>query len=139
MIMRLRNLMISRKKEIRFILVGLLNTIWGLSAYPVIYYLLLPLELHYLIVLVINYIINMTMAFFTNKYLVFKTQGNHVQEYLRFAMLQVICFSVNLLALPAIINLFGVSAVIGQTLFAFLVILTSYVWHSRITFVSKKD
>ena len=122
----------------RFFVVGIFNTAWSLSIYPVLYFLAAPLKLHYLSILLFSYIVNMTVAFITNKYLVFKTSGNHLQEYGKFAVLQVLCFVVNLAALPALVELAGMKPVLAQTLFAILVIISSYFWHSRITFSSTK-
>ena len=39
------------KKKVRFIVIGTFNTLWGLLVYPIIYFLLTPLKLHYLVIL----------------------------------------------------------------------------------------
>lgn len=126
------------KKKIRFIVIGAFNTLWGLSAYPIMYFFLTPLKLHYLVILLINYIINMNVAFLTNKYFVFKTTGNHLQEYGRFAFLQVVCFIINLAALPALVEFAGIKPIYAQSLFVFFVIVSSYLWHNKITFAPKQ-
>jgi putative flippase GtrA len=79
----------------------------------------------------------MTIGFFIHKYLVFKTKGNHLLEYVRFVSLQLICFLLNLAMLPFIVSYFYINPVIGQTIFATIVIVLSYLWHSRITFLNR--
>lgn len=124
--------------KIRFLLAGALNTAIGLAVYPILYFLAAPLKLHYLVILTISQIVCVTFAFLTNKFLVFRTAGNYLKESGKFLMFHFIYFLVNLAALPALVELAGMKPVWGQTLFAVLVIVSSYFWHSRITFSSNK-
>jgi putative flippase GtrA len=130
-----------RKNEtkVRFLLVGGLNTLFGLAIYPVLYYLMASLNLHYLSILIVSQIISITFAFFTTKHLVFRTTGRYLSEYGKFVTFHLSYLLVNLAALPALVELVGMHPVWAQTLFAFLVIITSYFWHSRITFYRAKE
>ena len=123
--------------KIRFLLAGFLNTAFGLGTFPVLYYMLAACKLHYLIILTISQVICISFAFLTNKFLVFRTKGNYIAEILKFIMFHLSYFIVNLFALPVLVELFHLSPVIAQSLFALLVIASSYFWHSRITFLSK--
>lgn len=123
--------------KIRFLLAGFLNTAFGLGTFPVLYYMLAACKLHYLIILTISQVICISFAFLTNKFLVFRTKGNYVAEILKFITFHLSYFIVNLFALPVLVELFHLSPVIAQSLFAVLVIASSYFWHSRITFLSK--
>ncbi|WP_341915024.1 GtrA family protein [Polaromonas sp. YR568] len=124
--------------KIRFLLAGAFNTVIGLSVYPALFFLAAPLKLHYLVILTISQIVCITFAFLTNKFLVFRTSGNYLRESGKFLMFHLSYFLVNLAALPALVELAGMTPVWGQTLFAVLIIVTSYFWHSRITFSSSK-
>ncbi|WNV05403.1 GtrA family protein [Candidatus Methylospira mobilis] len=124
--------------KIRYLLAGAFNTAVGLAVYPALYFLALPLKLHYLMILTISQIICVTVAFLTNKFVVFRTSGNFLREFLKFVSFHVSYFLVNLAALPALVELAGMNPVWAQTIFAVLVIITSYFWHSRITFSSTK-
>jgi putative flippase GtrA len=73
-------------------------------------------------------------SYLTNKFLVFRTVGNYLRESAKFALFHLSYFLVNLLALPFLVEIVGMSPVWGQTLFAVAVIITSYFWHSNITF-----
>lgn len=120
--------------KVRFLLAGALNTAIGLAVYPALYFLAAPLKLHYLVILTISQVICITFAFLTNKFLVFQTSGNYLRESGKFLTFHLSYFLVNLVALPALVELVGMNPVWAQTLFAVLVIVTSYFWHSRITF-----
>ena len=124
--------------KVRFLITGALNTIVGLTVYPLIYFVLAPLKLHYLLILVISQTLSLTFSFLTNKFLVFQTSGNYLREIGKFLTIHLIYFLANLAALPGLVELAGMNPVGAQTLFAVLIILTSYFWHSRITFKSVK-
>lgn len=133
-----RKLADGHQTKVRFLLTGALNTAIGLAVYPVLYFLAAPLKLHYLTILVISQVVCVTVAFLTNKFLVFRTSGNYLRESGKFLTFHLSYFLVNLAALPALVEFAGMNPVWAQTLFAVLVIVTSYFWHSHITFSSTK-
>jgi putative flippase GtrA len=120
--------------KVRFLLAGALNTVVGLAAYPALFFLLAPLKLHYMVVLGMTQVACVAFAYLTNKFLVFRTVGNYLRESGKFVLFHLSYFVVNLVALPLLVEIFGMSPVWGQTLFAVAVIITSYFWHSKITF-----
>jgi putative flippase GtrA len=124
----------KNRQKIHFLLVGGLNTLFGLAAYPIIYFLTRSSGLGYLWVLAISQSICVTFAFFTNKNLVFKTQGNYLKEYRKFISFHASIFAINLILLPVLVDRLGLSPVIAQTLFSILIIVSSYFWYSRVTF-----
>jgi putative flippase GtrA len=126
------------ERKVRFLFAGMLNTMFGLAAYPALYFLLGPLRLHYMAVLGIAQIACVTFSYLTNKFLVFRTAGNYLNEGGKFALFHLFYFAVNLVALPFLVEIVGMPPVWGQTLFAIAVIVTSYFWHSNITFASAR-
>lgn len=134
-----KQLAAQHRTKVSFVLVGALNTAFGLAAYPVLYFLLTPMRFHYLQVLAVSQVICITFAFISNKYMVFRTVGNHVQEYLRFLSFHLIYFLINLAALPFMVEVLSMNPVWAQSFFAVAVIVSSYFWHSRITFISPKN
>lgn len=124
--------------KVRFLLAGGLNTAIGLAVYPALYFLAGPLRFHYLTILVISQVVCVSFAFVTSKFLVFQTSGNYLRESGKFLTFHLAYFLVNLAALPALVEFAGMNPVWAQTLFAVLVIVTSYFWHSRITFSTTK-
>lgn len=124
--------------KIRFLLAGAVNTAVGLGVFPALYFLSAPLHIHYLIIFTISQVICITFAFLSNKFLVFRTEGNILKESGKFLTFHLGLFVVNLAVLPALVEFAGMNPVWAQTLFAVLIIVTSYFWHSRITFSSPK-
>jgi putative flippase GtrA len=124
--------------KVRFVLAGALNTAFGLAAYPVLFYLLMPFRLHYMVVLAITQVTCVIFSYLTNKFLVFRTVGNYLRESGKFALFHLSYFLINLIVLPLLVEGGGMSPVWGQTLFAVAVIITSYFWHSSITFAAKR-
>jgi putative flippase GtrA len=133
-----RSLADRHQTKIRFLIAGAFNTAVGLAVFPILYFVAAPLKLHYLVILTISQIICISFAFMTSKYLVFRTSGNFLKETGKFLTFHMAYFLVNLAALPTLVELVGMNPVWAQTLFAVLVIVTSYFWHSRITFSSSK-
>jgi putative flippase GtrA len=126
-------------QKVRFVLAGGLNTIVGLAAYPFLYYFLRPLGLGYLAVLAVSQVLCICFSYLTNKFLVFKTKGNYVREYCKFVLFHLTYFAVNVAVLGLLVEQFALSPVWSQLGFAGLVIITSYLWHSKITFAHRKS
>jgi putative flippase GtrA len=129
-----RRLIRQHETKVRFLFAGALNTVFGLAAYPTLFFLLAPLKLHYMVVLAITQIICVTFSYLTNKFLVFRTAGNYLRESGKFVLFHLSFFLVNLIALPFLVEVLGMSPIWGQMLFAVGVIISSYFWHSSITF-----
>jgi len=124
--------------KIRFLFVGGLNTLFGLALYPLLYFFLQNYKIHYLIIFIYTQVISISFSYITNKFLVFRTQKNYFAEFLKFSAFYMIFFIINLIFLPTVVELFHINPVIGQTIFSFLIIISSYFWHSQITFSSNK-
>lgn len=129
-----RRLIRQHETKVRFLFAGALNTVFGLAAYPTLFLLLAPLKLHYMVVLAITQLICVAFSYLTNKFLVFRTVGNYLRESGKFVLFHLSYFLVNLIALPFLVEVVGMSPVWAQTLFAVAVIVTSYFWHNNITF-----
>jgi len=122
----------------RFLVVGGLNTLFGLGFYPLVYLVFTPLRPHYLLLLVLSQIPCVTVSFLTNKLLVFKTTGNYAREYTKFVTYYASIFVINLAALPVLVETAAMKPIWAQTLFSSVTIAASYFWQSRITFSRAK-
>lgn len=125
-------------RKVRFILAGALNTLVGLFAYPVLFFALKSFGVGYLYVLVISQVLCISFSYLTNKFFVFKTQGNYSREILKFISFHGIYFVINVVVLWVLVDQMRFSPVWSQLGFAGLVIITSYIWHSKITFMHRK-
>jgi putative flippase GtrA len=124
----------QQSKKMRFLIAGGVNTLVGLSVYPLLYLSLEPLDFDYLKILIISQLICITFSFVTNKYFVFKTQGNIHAEYTKFFVFHVFYFLLNLICLPVLVEVLEMNPIIAQTLFSVFIIVTSYFWHNFVTF-----
>jgi putative flippase GtrA len=133
-----RELVDRNHTKIRFILAGGINTLVGISIYPMLFFIAAPLKLHYITILIICQLLCVIIAFLTNKLMVFRTSGNYIREFVKFASFHLTYFAVNLVTLPILVELVCIKPVLAQTMLASFVIITSYFWHSQITFSSQK-
>jgi putative flippase GtrA len=123
--------------KVRFLFAGILNTFVGLTTFPFLYFALSSSKLHYLELLTISQPICIGFAFVTNKFLVFRTTGNYIPEFIKFISFNLFYFLINLLVLPLLVEFLGFTPVTGQVLFAIVAMVLSYFWHSQITFFKK--
>ena len=124
----------GHQKKIRFLIAGIVNTLVGLASYPLLYIMLNPLEFSYIVVLIISQLLCVTFSFVSNKCFVFKTKGNLSKEYLKFFLFHGFYFCINLIALPVMVEFLKLNPMVAQTIFSIFIIVTSYFWHSTITF-----
>jgi len=122
--------------KVRFIIIGSLNTLIGLGAFPLLM-AFKPSQLHYLFILFASQILSICVSFLTNKFFVFRSTGSIKTECVKFLTFHGIHVCFNLIALPILVNITGLHPVWAQNLFTVAVIVTSYFWHRDITFKKK--
>lgn len=132
--MSLREALDKHQVKMRFILAGGLNTAIGLGVFPLLYLLLAEQHFHYMVILCMSQLICISFAYLTNKFLVFRTKGNYLAEFSKFATFHLSYFLANLVALPLMVSVLSLNPIVAQSIFAIAVIVSSYFWHSRITF-----
>jgi putative flippase GtrA len=89
---------------------------------------------HYLIALGIAQAVSLCFAFTTYKLGVFRTRGNIAREFGAFASFYLVNYVANWITLPILVEIGGVPPVTAQLGFALVIIVTSWFWHSRVTF-----
>ena len=122
-----------KNEKIRYLLVGGYNTAFGYILFVVLL-MLLKDRVHYLVVLVISHVISVTNAYFAYKFLVFKTQGKWLHEFGKFNMVYLGVLAINLMALPAMVELLSIRPVIGQAWFVGITVIVSYLGHKHFSF-----
>jgi putative flippase GtrA len=124
--------------KLRFLVVGGLNTCFGLLIFPLLMWLMTPWHVPYMAPLVISHPIAIVFSFLTTKFITFRSKGRYLSEFSKFGTFYVLNFILNIAALPALVEFAGMHPIPAQLMFASLVIVTSYFWHSRITFPSRE-
>ncbi|MBB6427280.1 GtrA family protein [Sphingopyxis sp. JAI128] len=123
-------------RPLRFLIAGGVNTVFGLAFYPLLLWSVPYLHTHYMIALGIAQAVCLCFAFAIYKLAVFRTRGNVLREFGVFSGFYLFNYAANWVALPVLVELAGVSPVYGQLAFTFVLIVTSWLWHSRVTFRS---
>ena len=121
-------------RPLRFVIVGGINTVFGLAIYPVLLWSSDTLYRKYMLGLVIAQALSLCFAFTVYKLTVFRTRNGAVGEFSRFLPFYLANYAVNWFALPALVKGAGVDPIIAQTGFSIVLMIGSYFWHSRITF-----
>lgn len=123
-------------KQLRYVIIGLWNTLFSYAAFFFLYYLT-SAWLHYMVILVLSQIIGLTNAYISYKFFVFKTKGNVVREYLRFYVVYGTTFIVNIILIAVFVEIMGFNPVISQGVIALIVVVMAYMGHSRFSFNAK--
>ncbi|MEO7240068.1 MAG: GtrA family protein [Sphingomicrobium sp.] len=128
----------GKRRPLRYLMAAGANTVFGLALYPALLWLSPYLHRHYLVALAIAQVVSVCFAFLTYKFGVFQTRGSYAREFTAFASFYAVNYAANWAALPALVELAGLSPIIAQFFFSLLVIVGSYLWHSRVTFRKAK-
>jgi len=135
----LRSLRKAGERPVRYLMAGGINTLVGLSAYPLLLWLSPWFHEHYLVALAIVQVFCLIFAFSTYKFGVFRTRTNIVNEFWKFSSYYLLNYAANWLALPLLVEVGKVPPIYAQFGFALCVIVGSYFWHSNITFKPVAD
>lgn len=81
----------NNNELVKFLIIGILNTIIGVSIMFIVYNLM---GLNYWISTSLNYIVAGTFSFFANKKFTFKSEGKTLQKIIFFILTLIICYFV---------------------------------------------
>lgn len=134
---RVRAFASRHEQKLRFILVGVWNTVFSLA----VLWLLerfIPHDaasvLQKQVILVASWMIAVTHNFFTLKFLVFRTQGNWVREYRRMYITYAGTFVVQSVLVQAVSAHFSLSLFWANVPTILVVTILSYLGHKHFTF-----
>jgi putative flippase GtrA len=130
---------------VRYLLVGVWNTLFGYGLYALLTYLLTPLIPYaYMAAALLGTAVCITVSFLGYKLLVFRTRGNFLQEYLRCYLVYGTSTLVNLVLLPvlvAVLNLYVEPQVyapyIAGAILTVGTVVASFIGHQQYTFAHK--
>lgn len=125
------NIYTEHKEKIRYLFVGGWNTLFGYAVFIGLYYFV---PLHYMVIVTIANILAITNAYMCYKFLVFKTRGNYVGEYLRFYVVYGGSMLLGLMLLPLFVELLRLHPVLAQTILVPIGIVVSYLGHKHFSF-----
>ncbi len=114
-------------RVIRFVLVGLLNTVFGYS----IFALMIKIGIHYALATFIGTILGVLFNFFTTGRMVFNSLGN--KQLLRFILVYIFLYVINIFLLEVLITA-GLSAYLGGFVLIPVMAPIGYFLQTRFTF-----
>ncbi len=120
---------------VRFGVVGLLNTAFGYAVF-ILLQLTLGTVAHYLAVLAVANVVAILQAYVFQRRLVFRFQGGWWAGLLRFSLVYLGAFAVNLVLLPVFHELLHIPVIPAQGIATVIQALGTYVAHRRFTFRS---
>ena len=128
----------SKKRVARYLLVGGWNTLFGYGV-TVLLYQELHLLLSTLVIATLSNGITITMSFLTYRYLVFKSKGHFLREYLKSFVVYGLSGVMSIASLWYLVDHVGLNIWSAQALAMILTVAASYFGHSRFTFRKKRQ
>ncbi|MGX1305312.1 putative flippase GtrA [Amorphus suaedae] len=127
-----RALIIRHQRLVRFLLVGVVNTIFGYSVFALLYLL----THHHNFSVIAATIIGIIFNFFTTGRIVFGNKS--LRALLPFIMAYGVALALNLVVLNLLLAV-GISALIGQAISLPVVVIVSYLINARFVFRDPTD
>lgn len=140
----LGKLLIKHDVKVKFVLVGIWNTIFGYIVFfvldTVFENLFIKRYFAYMLAMILGQIIATSNAFIFHKYITFKSNirgKGIIFEFLRFCLTYVVTFTLSLILLPFFVELINVHPRISAAIVMLICSVISYFGHSRFSFVKK--
>lgn len=122
----------------RYLLVGGMNTVVGLSLFPALQTLLGPLGIHYLITLCVSQLICVSLSFFMLRYWVFRVQNTSFVQYLLHSSFYWTYFLINLVTLPLVVDTTKGDPRVIQFFLSLIAMTLAFIWQKRFVFKNSR-
>jgi len=139
------DLMAKHRVKIKFVLVGIWNTIFGYSVFCLLDTLFSNIfatrYIAYMSAMVLGQIIAIVNAYISHKYITFKSRvrgREMIIEFFRFSMTYAVTFCLSLILLPVFVEIFHIAPKISFAILILVCTTISYLGHSRFSFKLKK-
>jgi len=126
-------LRIWNHEALRYLVVGGANTAFAYGVFAICYHVLAP-HIHYMIVLVCSTVLNITVAYLNYKFVVFRTKGNYLREYLRFYGVYAVPIGLGFLLFPLGVEVLHLNAYVTQAVITVITVVLSYFGHKNVSF-----
>ncbi|ACV64800.1 GtrA family protein [Desulfofarcimen acetoxidans DSM 771] len=120
---------------IKFSIVGVINTIISF----ILYYILISININYLISSILSYSIGMINSFLLNKYWVFiKKSTTHKHYFIKFIIVNIFTLSINSMLLYIFVSKFNINLLLSQFFVTLLVLMINF-WGNKFWTFNIKD
>lgn len=122
--------LLFKRKEMRFLFVGGINTAVGYGVYAFCIFG----GLHYVFAQFISTVIGVTNSYFWNKYFTFQKKQKSAREIVRFITVYAVSYTVNLCLLYVLVDRLHMSEYLAGVLGLSVTTLISYFGHNKFSF-----
>lgn len=136
-------LMATHNVKVKFIIVGIWNTIFGYGIFCLFdtffAWLLSSRSTAYMSAMVLAQILAVINAYIFHKYITFKSEVKGkaiIAEFFRFSMTYAVIFCLSLVLLPALVEIGHITPKIAAAIIILICTIISYLGHSRFSFRS---
>lgn len=126
------------RREARYLLIGVINTVFGYLISLAFYYSLNK-KINLVLILICTNIVTITFSFLSYKIYVFRTKGNWIKEYLRCYLVYGVTAILSSVFIWALVEKLNIRYWIAQGLSIVIIIITSYILHKNYTFKAKDE
>ena len=116
---------INVKQFLKFIFVGFINT----GVFYGVYYVLLQLNFSYVVALTVGNIISIINSYLWNKFFTFKSKRRSMGESVKFFVIAIMQYFLNLLIVYSCVDLIGISAELAGLIAISISVFFSYFGH----------
>jgi putative flippase GtrA len=138
------DLLAKHRVKVKFVLVGIWNTIFGYSVFCLLdtlfSHLFATRYVAYMSAMVLGQIIAIINAYISHKYITFKSRVRGrkiIIEFFRFSMTYAVTFCLSLILLPIFAESFHITPKISGAIVILICSVISYLGHSRFSFKLK--
>lgn len=117
-------------EAIKFGFVGVLNTIIGYGAY----YILVRLNIYYILASVISQAVAMTHSYIWNKFFTFNSRKKSLMELTKFTCVALLTYLINLFLLMVFVEKYFMDKTLAGFLSMMIVTILSFLGHKFISF-----
>lgn len=134
---RLARLVGVDPEKLRYLAVGGVNTVFGLSIFPALMLTSSTLRANYLVTLALSQALSIVFSFSTYKTLVFRSSGRTLPEFAKFVGFNLAGIAANWAIVPALVEFDLLDPIVAQVGFTILWVVGSYFWHRAVTFAQR--
>lgn len=121
-------------EKFRFLMVGGFNTFFGFLIFTGLTLSLKTVPHGYMIGLVVSQIVSNFVAFYLHRKVTFRVKGQLVKDFIRFTMINMVSYAINLIILPILVNVGHMNPISAQFLILIVTTTISFVGHKFFSF-----
>ena len=129
--MNISNILTNEK--LRYLLIGIYNTVFGFSIFFILFFFFYP-KYNYIVLLTICHFICITNNFYFYKIYVFKFKKNLVAGYLKFTLVYILFFFLNLLFFELFVQKLEMNLYFSQVIIISIIVFLGYLLNKNFSF-----